>query len=580
VKGSKIHNQMLRAAGIILMAFLLGKGTAKADHFSGASITYECLGGGIYMFNLDLYLDCSGFNITPQTLNFSSTCGTTITASNLSPSEVEEVSPLCPSQIANSTCNGGWLPSYRRYRFRVPVFLAPCNGTWKADWYICCRNTLVNVVNEPGTYADATLNNWLVACDNSPEFPTTTIPYVCVNEPFSYNPGATDVDGNPFTYELINARFGSPTPFSVTYEVGYSGAQPIQGLTFDPASGQISGTPTQVGNYVVVFKVISYDAFGNVIGTVIRDLMFIVYICDEAPPVTTGISNITAGIVVGPNSAGPCDGVSFCFDVVFTDDNPDSEITIISDAQTLLPGSTLTITGTNPAVATFCWTTNTSLLPVNIFMYATDGACPIENVASRAIYLNDCLILPIELVHFSADVEGHVVRTRWTTASERNNDYFTVERSQDGHHFELLGTVKAVGNSQSPVDYEFLDLSPWAGTTYYRLLQTDVDGSKSFSNMVPVTIRPVDHIMATAETASGWRVTRLPEEGEWVLVDMLGRTMQQGSLDDSGTLRLQIHATPDAMHLLMVRGVGSEQQVLKLPALGSAPPGMTVSSGS
>ncbi len=574
-----------RALCAVVFVCLLGGGVTKAEHFSGASLTYENVGPNFYMIYMDLYLDCSGTPITPQVLRFKSTCGTQYELTGLSPNFWEEVSPLCPAQIQNSTCNGGWLPSYRRYRYEIMVYLATCVGTWNVNWYICCRNTMVNVVNEPGTYVELTMNNSIsvngvVGADKSPQFPVSTIPYICVNEPFSHNPGVTDDDpGHTMVYSLIDARFGSPTPFPVTYASGYTGAQPIQGLSFDPASGQISGIPTQIGNYTVVFKVTSYDQFGTLLGTVMRDQMFIVYVCDEAPPVTTGISNTSPGVFVGPNSVGPCNGTYFCFDVQFTDDNPDSDISILSDAQTVLPGSTLTISGTNPAIATFCWTANTSMLPTNIFLYATDGACPIENVASRAIYLNDCLILPIQLVSFTALVDKHMVRTAWTTASERDNDHFTVERSVDGSHYETVGIVKAVGNSQTLVDYAFDDTDPLPGTSYYRLRQTDLDGTYTFSDVVPVNFLASERIIATADGAMGWIVTRLPVGGEWTLVDLLGRAVSHGSLDDSGMLRLPVEGMPPGLNLLLVQGEFGEQHVLKIPAFGAHITGMTISSG-
>ena len=569
---------LLRPLGALVLVWGMSMGSARADHFSGVSLTYESLGGNFYRIILELYLDCSGTPVTPQTLRFKSTCGTEFQITGLTPNLSQEVSPLCPAQVANSTCNGGWLPSYRRHRFEVPVFLATCNGTWNVNWFVCCRNTLVNVINEPGTYAELTLNNWLAPNDNSPQFPITTIPYVCVNEPFSFNPGASDVDGNPFTYSLISARFGAPTPFSVTYAPGFSATQPIQGLSFDGSSGQISGTPTQVGNYVVVFRVNSLDMFGNVIGTVMRDLMFIVYVCDDSPPVSSGISNVTPGVVVGPNSAGPCNGFSFCLDVVFSDANPDSEIEIFSDAQTVLPGSTLTVSGTNPAVATFCWTANTSLLPANIFLYATDGACPIENVASRAIYINDCVILPIELISFTARREGAAVKVAWSTVAESNNDFFSVERSADGKHYERIGTVKAAGNSQGRVDYGFVDADPTEGVSFYRLRQTDMDGRYSFSEVVQVEFVRSQRLVAIADGADGWMVERVPFESEWQLVDMLGRTVAQGSLADEGSLRIPMTGLAGAMHMLVVRSGTDRQQVLRLPALGAGVAGITVTS--
>jgi len=95
-----------------------------------------------------------------------------------------------------------------------------------------------------------------------------------------------------------------------------------------------------------------------------------------------------------------------------------------------------------------------------------------------------CAILPIGLTRFTAITQGPKIKLQWTTESEINNNYFTVEKSLDGLHFVTLCTVKGVGNSSSPLDYEAEDENPFTGLNYYRLKQTDFDGSYAYSNVV------------------------------------------------------------------------------------------------
>ena len=149
---------------VVILTLLLGlAGNTRGDHFAGASITYECLGASQYRFSLDLYLNCAGVPITPHSLHFSNDCGVSFSMTNLNPVSIIEVSPLCPSQLANSACNGGTLPSFRKYRFQTTLFLSPCNK-WSVEWYTCCRNTTVNVMLSPGTYDVAQLNNLSAIC--------------------------------------------------------------------------------------------------------------------------------------------------------------------------------------------------------------------------------------------------------------------------------------------------------------------------------------------------------------------------------------------------------------------------------
>ncbi|MGB6037312.1 MAG: T9SS type A sorting domain-containing protein, partial [Cryomorphaceae bacterium] len=96
--------------------------------------------------------------------------------------------------------------------------------------------------------------------------------------------------------------------------------------------------------------------------------------------------------------------------------------------------------------------------------------------------------LPIELIFFDANASGKAVKLDWTTVTELNNDYFTIERSSDGVHFERVGFVNGNGNSSEEISYSFVDDAPFGGTSYYRLKQTDFDGQFETYPMVPVTI--------------------------------------------------------------------------------------------
>ena len=90
--------------------------------------------------------------------------------------------------------------------------------------------------------------------------------------------------------------------------------------------------------------------------------------------------------------------------------------------------------------------------------------------------------LPIQLLDFSAQAEGQSVLVNWRTASEINNDFFTIERSADGIHFERIATVAGAGNSNTALSYSYRDEKALKGTSYYRLRQTDFDGtSESFA---------------------------------------------------------------------------------------------------
>jgi len=94
--------------------------------------------------------------------------------------------------------------------------------------------------------------------------------------------------------------------------------------------------------------------------------------------------------------------------------------------------------------------------------------------------------LPIELVYFDGEAEGRKNRLEWTTVSETNNDFFTLERSKDAANFEEAGIIDGAGNSNQTLNYHMYDENPYFPVTYYRLKQTDFDGEYSYSEVVAI----------------------------------------------------------------------------------------------
>jgi len=98
-------------------------------------------------------------------------------------------------------------------------------------------------------------------------------------------------------------------------------------------------------------------------------------------------------------------------------------------------------------------------------------------------------ILPIGLLYFDAVPDNGKVDLSWATAMESNNNYFTVEKSQDGVNYVLVQKVNTQalnGNSSTTLNYTAVDPNPYTGLSYYRLKQTDLDGHDSYSRIVPV----------------------------------------------------------------------------------------------
>ena len=147
--------------------------------------------------------------------------------------------------------------------------------------------------------------------------------------------------------------------------------------------------------------------------------------------------------------------------------------------------------------------------------------------------------LPIELVQFSAIKHDENVNVSWTTASETNNEYFTLERSYDGEKWETIYVCDGIGTSTIEQTYSFIDRNARSGVNYYRLKQTDFDGqftysavksvlfdNNSFSVMVyPIPAKAEDITIAINGIKATQAVLRI--------IDETGRQIFNGQIDVS-----------------------------------------------
>lgn len=104
----------------------------------------------------------------------------------------------------------------------------------------------------------------------------------------------------------------------------------------------------------------------------------------------------------------------------------------------------------------------------------------------------NCTPLPIELISFTGKNKGKNNYLEWVTASELNNDYFTLEKSPNGIHFTPFKTIRGAGTSTSTKNYSTIDDKPYDGTTYYRLKQTDFNGLFQYSDIIYINNKMED----------------------------------------------------------------------------------------
>ena len=157
----------------------------------------------------------------------------------------------------------------------------------------------------------------------------------------------------------------------------------------------------------------------------------------------------------------------------------------VEDESVAVPGNLRIARATNPAGP---WTDEGGagvFSPAAPAGHATSGITSIVNPTFFTLASVDN-VLPIMLKSFDATYKNDIVEINWTTATEKNNAYFTIERSANGWTYDSIFSVKGAGDSKTIRNYKEIDWDPLPGVSYYRLRQTDYDGQSTFSNVVRV----------------------------------------------------------------------------------------------
>jgi hypothetical protein len=143
------------------------------------------------------------------------------------------------------------------------------------------------------------------------------------------------------------------------------------------------------------------------------------------------------------------------------------------------------------------------------------------------------VILPVELLYFTAEPKGEQVICRWETASETNNDYFIVERSTDGNNFEQIGKVSGFGQgtSTSNRSYSVIDPQPCSDIRYYRLKQVDMDSKFAYSETVAINCKLKNSIEVYPNPAKSELTTEFAQAVDSKitisLIDVAGRVVHR-----------------------------------------------------
>ena len=173
------------------------------------------------------------------------------------------------------------------------------------------------------------------------------------------------------------------------------------------------------------------------------------------------------------------------------------------------------------------------------------------NPDGTALQFKGCSVnpLPVELTSFAATAAGDHAELTWATATERNNDYFSVERSDDGLLFAEVGRVTGAGTTGKPQSYSFAQAADGSGTVYFRLRQVDFDGQFEYSDVVAVDFEGAESLSVANTLAVDELQVVTGGETVFQVVTLSGDVAMSGHLGE-GRTSLDVSALTPGMYVL------------------------------
>ncbi|MFN5417966.1 MAG: T9SS type A sorting domain-containing protein [Flavobacteriia bacterium] len=164
------------------------------------------------------------------------------------------------------------------------------------------------------------------------------------------------------------------------------------------------------------------------------------------------------------------------------------------------------------------------------------------------------ILLPIELVNFDAKLVDKVTVIDWMSAIERNNDYYTVERSSNGFDWEFLEKIDGAGNSSQNLSYVAYDFNPLIGISYYRLKQRDFNGKTTILGIRSIV--NLNEIMVVPNPNTGvFAIGGLPKRGEKqiTLLDITGQIVNTYFTEEDN-LKIDISNKASGVYFVRIEG--------------------------
>ncbi|MGH1339485.1 MAG: PKD domain-containing protein [Aureispira sp.] len=323
---------------------LLPLDSLRATHIVGGEMTYTCLGNNRYEVALTIFRDCENGNPNayfddPAFVGiFNARTGAYLATEQLFFSGQDDTLNLAEVNPCY-TLNDDVCIHTTTYRRQVSLGFTP--DGYHLVYQRCCRNNVITNIVLPGatgaTYDVVISGVALASCNSSPQFRDWPPFFICQGSSINYDNSATDINGDSIAYSLYAPYQGASTanpvpnqpqgpPFlAVNWIAPYGtnnmlGGGAIDPFRIDPVTGQLSGTPPNLGIFVVGICAKEYRN-GQLIGEVRRDFQYEVVACTPIQAQFTPsvpICNTSLSVAFSNNS----NSQNVSFDWNFGDNSP------------------------------------------------------------------------------------------------------------------------------------------------------------------------------------------------------------------------------------------------------------------
>lgn len=223
-------------------------------------------------------------------------------------------------------------------------------------------------------------------------------------------------------------------------------------------------------------------------------------------------------------------------------------------------GSGSSVTQGNPwNSSSDCATSTIESLQCNTIELQIQG----PGIPNQFITLNPNTTLPVEWLSFEVRNENNSAELNWSTATEKNNDYFTVEKSVDGKNWESLTEIEGAGNTNSTSSYSWKDTNPTIGDSYYRIKQTDFDGKTDNSSIRSFRFEGSDIQLYPnpAENEVSIKSENSNSNSEIVILNSFGQDVSN-RVTKVNSNKVDISNLPSGFYTLILNGNSSKFQKL------------------